>query len=36
MAILMFVIGLLIGSFFGVMLTCLLQINRLNKKENER
>ena len=30
-----FAIGFLIGALFGVVLMCLLQINRLNEKEEK-
>ena len=32
---LFFVIGFLIGALFGIVLMCLLQINRLNGKEEK-
>lgn len=32
---LFFTIGFLIGALFGVVLMCLLQINRLNEKEEK-
>ena len=32
---LLFAIGFLIGALFGIVLMCLLQINRLNGKEEK-
>ena len=33
--LLFFIIGIILGSLTGVMLMCLLQINRLSKREDE-
>ena len=33
---LFFIIGTMLGSLFGVMLMCLLQINRLSSREEEQ